>query len=405
MLKARASASRSTPTTTPSDEWTGVLDTLLGSIDILLPNEDEIRRITGQPTLERALDVLAPRVPLIVVKCGSRGAVVQQGKRRDWIAPIPVEPIDTIGAGDSFNAGFLHAYLKGESALRSAAVGQRHRRALHPGHRRHRSLPRSQFARILPRATSNPIVPHAERRECMPRENLMIVQAGSHRCLQRKPRQHPRRSHRSVPHRPYFRSTLRHEGPCHLGRYRTHEPHARRPSHPSPQPRRRARLLTLQTLRAGSRTRRPLSSPSRDQPPHLHGRNGTMSGAAVFSNFCQKSGLDLRIIGVPKTIDNDISNTDRCPGFASAARFVAQSTLDLAMTSARFLSPYPSSRPRPGRRLAGSRLDPAKRDPGRRTPSRVRSRNPLLAPDISCGPRLCRRPPRLGHSRCLGRHQ
>jgi 6-phosphofructokinase len=61
------------------------------------------------------------------------------------------------------------------------------------------------------------------------------------------------------------------------------------------------------------------------------GGNGTMSGAARFSDFCRQCKLDLQVIGVPKTIDNDISETDRCPGFASAARFVAQSTLDLAM--------------------------------------------------------------------------
>jgi len=61
------------------------------------------------------------------------------------------------------------------------------------------------------------------------------------------------------------------------------------------------------------------------------GGNGTMGGAQVFSNFCRNSNFDLQIIGVPKTIDNDIAATDRCPGFGSAARFVAQATLDLSM--------------------------------------------------------------------------
>jgi 6-phosphofructokinase len=61
------------------------------------------------------------------------------------------------------------------------------------------------------------------------------------------------------------------------------------------------------------------------------GGNGTMSGAQRFSDFCSRLGFDVQTIGVPKTIDNDIAATDRCPGFGSAARFVAQSTLDLAM--------------------------------------------------------------------------
>ena len=61
------------------------------------------------------------------------------------------------------------------------------------------------------------------------------------------------------------------------------------------------------------------------------GGNGTMAGAAIVSDFCRKQKFDVQIMGVPKTIDNDIAATDRCPGFASAARYVAQSTLDLSM--------------------------------------------------------------------------
>ena len=107
----------------PGDTWGGVLDQLLDKIDLLLPNEEEIMRIAGKPTLEEALDFMAPRVPLIVVKCGSKGAVVQQGNKRNWVSPVRVEAVDTIGAGDSFNAGFLSFYLKGEDPLRAAAMG------------------------------------------------------------------------------------------------------------------------------------------------------------------------------------------------------------------------------------------------------------------------------------------
>lgn len=60
------------------------------------------------------------------------------------------------------------------------------------------------------------------------------------------------------------------------------------------------------------------------------GGNGTMRGAQFFLDHCHAAGMDLQIMGVPKTIDNDIAATDRCPGFASAARYVAQSTLDLS---------------------------------------------------------------------------
>ena len=111
----------------PSGNWDGVLNKLLDNIDLLLPNEDEIKKIAVKSTLDGALDALAQRVPLIVVKCGPRGSLVQQrtahGIQRDWAAPLPVDPIDTIGAGDSFNAGFLHAWLRDRDPLRSAAFG------------------------------------------------------------------------------------------------------------------------------------------------------------------------------------------------------------------------------------------------------------------------------------------
>jgi 6-phosphofructokinase 1 len=59
------------------------------------------------------------------------------------------------------------------------------------------------------------------------------------------------------------------------------------------------------------------------------GGNGTMRGAELVSRHCQAAGFEVRIAGVPKTVDNDIVATDRCPGFASGARYVAQSTRDL----------------------------------------------------------------------------
>lgn len=61
------------------------------------------------------------------------------------------------------------------------------------------------------------------------------------------------------------------------------------------------------------------------------GGNGTMRGADVIGSFCRDAGFDVQVLGVPKTVDNDIAGTDRCPGYASAARYIAQSTRDLGM--------------------------------------------------------------------------
>lgn len=61
------------------------------------------------------------------------------------------------------------------------------------------------------------------------------------------------------------------------------------------------------------------------------GGNGTMRGAALFSDFCCANGFEVNLIGVPKTVDNDLAGTDRSPGYASAARYVAQSTQELGL--------------------------------------------------------------------------
>ena len=107
----------------PEDRWDGVLEEILPLVDLLLPNEDEVRRIARRETVEEALDALAERVPLIAVKCGGRGAIVQRGRERLSVAAAEVQPVDTIGAGDSFNAGFLAAWLNGAAPEKCAAAG------------------------------------------------------------------------------------------------------------------------------------------------------------------------------------------------------------------------------------------------------------------------------------------
>ncbi len=81
------------------------------SVDVFLPNADEARRMTGQADLTAALRDLGALCPLVVVKDGSRGAhAICDGRIYDEPA-IPVTPVDTTGAGDCFNAGFVKAWL------------------------------------------------------------------------------------------------------------------------------------------------------------------------------------------------------------------------------------------------------------------------------------------------------
>ena len=109
----------------PEGRWESGLDELLALVDIFLPNDDEACRITGKSDAESALAILAERVPTVAIKCGKRGALVQAGDQKWKVPGQPVTPVDTIGAGDSFNAGFLAAYLRGKAPGACAAFGNR----------------------------------------------------------------------------------------------------------------------------------------------------------------------------------------------------------------------------------------------------------------------------------------
>ncbi len=124
-LKARGLTLSLDTNDDPDGRWGDPLDELLGLVDIFLPNDDEACRITGTSDAESAIEVLAKRIPLVAVKCGRRGALVQAGNQRSLIPAQPVTPVDTIGAGDSFNAGFLAAWLRGEGPEACAAFGNR----------------------------------------------------------------------------------------------------------------------------------------------------------------------------------------------------------------------------------------------------------------------------------------
>ena len=94
-----------------SGEWDGGLAEVLKHTTIFFPNETEALHITKAENPTEA----AKRLPaeIAVVKCGADGAVAYSGGRLYSGKPFKVTPIDTTGAGDSFNAGFLYGYLSG----------------------------------------------------------------------------------------------------------------------------------------------------------------------------------------------------------------------------------------------------------------------------------------------------
>lgn len=61
----------------------------------------------------------------------------------------------------------------------------------------------------------------------------------------------------------------------------------------------------------------------------MNGGNGTMDTCGKLYKTCQQRGLDIKVMGIPKTMDNDIAITDHSPGFGSAAKYIAQSVKEV----------------------------------------------------------------------------
>jgi len=106
----------------PEDRWDSVLE-ILPHVDILLPNEREAMKMSRADDLETALSRLAQLVETIVVKMGASGAVAIREGHRFSAPAVPVTVIDPIGAGDSFDAGFLHQFLRGADLATCLAYG------------------------------------------------------------------------------------------------------------------------------------------------------------------------------------------------------------------------------------------------------------------------------------------
>jgi sugar/nucleoside kinase (ribokinase family) len=82
-------------------------------VDCLLPNGEEAQRIAGRESLEAAAADLASRVPTVAIKLGAAGGMARSGPDAAECAAPATEVVDTTGAGDSFDAGFIAARLRG----------------------------------------------------------------------------------------------------------------------------------------------------------------------------------------------------------------------------------------------------------------------------------------------------
>ena len=108
----------------PSEQWIG-FDELLSVTDVFLPNQAEALSITKSSDVESAARQLSTLAKLVAVKLGADGTLACSNKDTFTALSIPVNVVDTVGAGDSFDAGFMYGYLNNwevEKSLRLACV-------------------------------------------------------------------------------------------------------------------------------------------------------------------------------------------------------------------------------------------------------------------------------------------
>jgi sugar/nucleoside kinase (ribokinase family) len=127
LLAAARAAGASTSLDTnwdPSGRWGDErLTAAIAQADLLLPNEAEALRLSGQADLDKAVTTLTAAGPRLVVKLGERGALCADGLARHQVSVAPVTPADTTGAGDCFNAGLIAGLLEGLPLPEAAALG------------------------------------------------------------------------------------------------------------------------------------------------------------------------------------------------------------------------------------------------------------------------------------------
>jgi len=113
----------------PTQHWDSGIFDVLRHTDCFFPNEDEALRLANCASLEQAARELAALARIVVVKQGARGVLVRDSSACFRVPALKVRVVDTTGAGDSFNAGFLSRFLRGarlrECARAGVAAGSR----------------------------------------------------------------------------------------------------------------------------------------------------------------------------------------------------------------------------------------------------------------------------------------
>jgi sugar/nucleoside kinase (ribokinase family) len=104
------------------NQWNSGIWKCLEFIDLLLLNEMEAINIAKAKSINRALEIFAQKVPTVVIKLGSKGALAKSRGQVIQLPAFKIKPVDSTGAGDSFDAGFLFSHLSGFDLRKSLTV-------------------------------------------------------------------------------------------------------------------------------------------------------------------------------------------------------------------------------------------------------------------------------------------
>jgi sugar/nucleoside kinase (ribokinase family) len=107
----------------PKGKWEGGIRRVLPKIDCFLPNETELCGIMKTRSLSKAMQNAATLVALVACKRGKQGARAVMGDVNTDVKSLRVKVVDTVGAGDSFDAGFLYGFLHEWTLERSVRLG------------------------------------------------------------------------------------------------------------------------------------------------------------------------------------------------------------------------------------------------------------------------------------------
>jgi ribokinase len=99
------------------------MEKLISYTDILLINESELLITTQEEDFEKAVEKIAPKVDILVVKRSTEGSFIKKDDEEYNVGIFKVDTVDTTGAGDAYNAGFLYGYIKGYSLEESGIIG------------------------------------------------------------------------------------------------------------------------------------------------------------------------------------------------------------------------------------------------------------------------------------------